>query len=116
MTPGVYPLSLYRGDSYEWQFVLWQDELKTLPVDLTGSTVEAEIRDKAAGQNVAALTCVVTLPNIIDVELPTALWTAPGLPATGVWDLEVTAPDGTVSTYVAGKVTVTADVTNSSSP
>jgi nitrogen fixation protein FixH len=115
MTPGNYNLGLYRGDSYQWEFHLWQDATKTTAVDLTGATVEAEIRDKPGGSTVFALTTTVTLPNVIDVEMPAALWAAFALTA-GVWDLEVTAPDGTVSTYVAGKVTVTADVTNSSSP
>jgi hypothetical protein len=112
VTPGKYDLNLYRGDTYSWRFVLWQDVEKTQPVDLTGALVEAEIRDKHNGAVVVNLECTPTLPNIIDVQLPIELWDEP-FPTKGVWDLEVKFPDGEVRTQVAGNVTVTADVTNS---
>jgi hypothetical protein len=112
MTPGKFDLNLYRGDSYSWTFRLWADDEKTVAVDLTGATVAAEIREKPAGTSVVALTCTITPPNTIDVAMPASLWTGTVLPA-GVWDLEVIYPTGEVATVVAGKVTVTADVTNS---
>ena len=112
MTPGKYDLTLYRGDSYEWTFKLWEDEAKLVPVDLTGAVAAAEIREKSGGTQVMALTCAITAPNIVDVALPATLW-AGVLLAAGVWDLEVTFVDGEVRTMVAGKVTVTGDVTNS---
>ena len=109
--PGKYDLSLYRGDSFEWRFQLWEDEARTDPVDLTGATVAAEFRDKSGGLTIVAFRCVVTLPNIIDVFMDAAMWA--GAPATGVWDLQITFLDGEVRTVVAGKVAVTADVTDS---
>ena len=111
MTPGKYDLALYRGDSYSWRFQLWRDPGRTQPLDLTGALVAAEIRDKPGGLTIVVLTCVVTLPNIVDVDLDAEAWVA--APMAGVWDLEVTMPDGTVQTPVAGKVSVTADVTGS---
>jgi len=109
MTPGKYALSIYLGDSYRWQFKLWSDAAKTAAVDLTGVTAKAEIRDKAGGALLGALTCVVTLPNIIDASI-TASDTA--VLRKGVWDLQLTYAGGDVSTVLAGSVTVTADVTN----
>ena len=111
MTPGKYTLAIYRGDSYRWQFKLWTDTAKTQPVDLTDVMVKAEIRDKAAGKVLGALTCVVTLPNIIDASLEAAGSAA--LNTSGVWDLQLTYPGGDVSTVLAGSVFLTMDVTDS---
>lgn len=111
MAPANYDLALYHGDTYTWRYRLWQDEAKTQPIDLTGATVAAEIRDKPGGLKVMTLNCVITQPNIVDVDLPKSAWV--DAPPKGSWDLEVTFPDGTVRTAVAGKVSVTQDVTNS---
>jgi hypothetical protein len=110
MTPTTYPLAIYQGDTYRWQFVLWSDAEKTIPVDLTGAEVKAEIRDKPGGNIQTTLDLVVTLPNIIDATLDAA---ASHLLKKGVWDLQVTFASGDVSTFLAGAVTITADVTDS---
>jgi hypothetical protein len=120
--PEKYDLRLYRGDSYAWSFVLWEDDAHTIPVDLTDATPAAELRNKPGGETIVVLACaIVTTPpgpgpertNTVAVDLDAALWDgAPGLLA-GAWDLEITYPDGSVRTVVAGKVTVTADVTHS---
>jgi hypothetical protein len=110
MTPGKYALLIYRGDSYKWQFKLWSDTAKTVPLDLTGVTVKAEIRDKPGGNVLGALTCVVTLPNIIDASLAAA---ETATLTSGVWDLQLTYTGGNVSTVLTGLVTVTMDVTDS---
>jgi hypothetical protein len=111
MTPGSLPLTLYRGDSYVWGFVLWADAAKTQPADLTGVVAKAQIRDKPAGQNVTNLICEVVPPNTISMTLTsTACQT---LPLSGVWDLQLTYTTGDVATVLAGKVAVTPDVTDS---
>lgn len=112
MTPGSLPLALYRGDSYSWRFVLWADAGKTIPADLAGVVAKAEIRDKPAGSNLTALTCAIETPNAILVTLDATL--SARLPAKGVWDLQLTYPEGAVATVLAGAVTVAADVTDSS--
>jgi hypothetical protein len=113
MAPGRYDLALYRGDSYAWTFRLWEDTGRTDPTDLTGATAAAELRDKPNGAVIVTLGCVITLPNIISVELPADSW--PDLPVTlAAWDLELTyAATGQVHTVVAGSVAVTPDVTGS---
>jgi hypothetical protein len=111
MTPGVYNLALYRGDTYRWQFLLWADVAKTEPADLTDVTVKAEIRDKPGGAIITPLPCTITAPNIIDAVLSSAACQA--LDAKGSWDLQLTYASGDVATVLAGAVTVTADVTDS---
>lgn len=110
--PGKFDLGLYRGDSYTWRVVLWQDAAHTEPVDLTGADAAAEIRKSSGALGIMALACVVTAPNIVDVELAAGLWTdSPG--PTGAWDLQLTFPTGEVRTVLRGAVTVTADITDS---
>lgn len=121
MTPGKYDLRLYRGDSYAWSFRLWNDDAKTEPADLETATAAAQIRNKSGGEQVIDLVCTIQPSgapgnpdyNTIHAELPADAWAdAPGIGA-GVWDLEITYADGVVQTVLAGKVTVTGDVTNS---
>jgi hypothetical protein len=115
MEPATFDLNLYRGDSYGWQFKFYEDEAKTVPTDLAGATVAAEIRDKSAGPVVCLLeTSLVddANDNIVQVEIQTTHWTT--MPASkGVWDLQITMPDGRVITPVKGIVLITADVTDS---
>lgn len=113
--PGKYSLSLYRGDSYAWRFLLWTDAEKTQPADLTGVTAKAEIRDRSGGTSIMELDCTVELPNIVRVELTADMW-LPWTLVRGVWDLQLTYLTGEVITILGGDVTVTADVTDSVAP
>lgn len=110
--PGTYNLTLYRGDSYAYQFVVWNDPEKTDPADLTGVIPKAEIRDKSGGTAIMELVCTVEAPNIVHVALTADLW-LPWSQTKGVWDLQLTYATGEVITIVAGTVSVTADVTDS---
>jgi hypothetical protein len=111
MQPANYPLDIYRGDSASWQFKLWADSEMTSPVDLTGVTPKAEIRDRPAGTQIVPLLCTLTLPNIIDVTLTAAA--SKLLPIAGVWDLQLSYVSGDVRTPISGQVTITSDVTDS---
>jgi hypothetical protein len=112
MAPGKFDLAMYRGDSHSWRFVLWKDDAKTQPLDLTDAKVESEIKDKIDGTAILPLPCVVTLPNTVDISMNPSMYQH--CPMDGVWDLQVTFPDAQVHTPIAGEVKVTADVTGSS--
>lgn len=114
MQPADLPFDIYRGDSYRLQLKLWdRDENGAQqPLDLTDVLVKAEIRDRPAGTNITALSCTVTLPNIIDIFLFAG--DSAKLPRNGVWDLQLTYPSGEVKTPLAGQVKVRDDVTDSS--
>jgi len=114
--PGDYPLDLYHGDSYNWQFKLWTDEAKTQALDLTGVTVKAEIRDKPAGLAIYPLDCTVALPNVIEAILPANMSDTLPIGTDMVWDIQLTYPNGSVNTLLAGKVSVTQDVTDAVDP
>jgi hypothetical protein len=110
MTPGNYALHIYHGDSYRWQFTLYDDMAQTEPSDLTGVTVTSQIRDRPGGVLICALTCTVTLPNIILAYLSPA--NSALLTTSAAWDLELDYPTGDVATVLSGPVNVTPDVTN----
>jgi hypothetical protein len=111
MMPGPYSLVLYRGDTAHWRFILWLDTAKTQPADLTGATAKAQIRDKPAGAVIVELVCTVELPNVVVMDLDAAASST--LPPKGVWDLQMTYASGDIVTILAGSVTVTPDVTDS---
>ena len=109
MTPGVYDLRLYRGDTARWEFVLWHDAARTVPVNLAGATAAGQIRDNAdSGQVIAELVCTIS-GNTVSVTLPTDA--AANLHPRGMWDLQLTWPSGDVQTVVSGGVYVRSDVT-----
>jgi hypothetical protein len=114
-TPSEYDLNIYRGDTYSWQFNLWQDAAKTIPYDLTNTTVKSEIRDKSGGSAIVALTSTVGSPLVNSIVLTLSAAASGTVPvAGGVWDLQLTkTTTGWVTTVVWGKVIVTDDVTDS---
>jgi hypothetical protein len=114
MTPAVFPLSLYRGDTYRLQLHTWDDTAKTQPTDLTGVVAKAEIRDQPSGLVIVPLLCTITLPNTIDVVLTAE--NAKLVPPRGAWDLQLTYLSGDVQTIVAGPVAQTPDITDSTLP
>lgn len=110
MNPGPYTLQIYRGDSYRWQFTLFDDVNQSQPSDLTGVTVLSQIRDRPGGNYICSLTCTVTLPNVIVTYL--AAQDSALLPGSAAWDLQLTYASGDVATVLAGPVNITPDVTS----
>jgi hypothetical protein len=86
-------LVICRGDTCRRQFVLWTDEDKTQPVDLTDVDVRSEVRDREG--HVATLICNVTLPNVIDVAVDTSV--SESL-TRATWSLRLIYPSGDVAT------------------
>lgn len=110
MTPGHYTLTIYKGDSYRWQFTLFDDVSQSLPSDLTGVVVNSQIRDRPGGVLICSLECTVTPPNVVLAYLSAA--DSALLPMSAVWDLQLVYPSEDVATVLAGPVNVTSDVTN----
>jgi len=110
--PACFDLEIYRGDTGTWAFLLWKDALKTVPVDLTGVTVTAQMRAGPNGQVLADFVCTVAVPNRIDMVLGPNLSAALS-PVRAMWDLQLLYPSGDVSTVLAGRTSVVADVTRS---
>jgi hypothetical protein len=112
--PGRWDLVMYRGDSYSWRVRLWEDEPGGTPVDITGATVAAEIREKLWGVTVVELGAVLTPPNIIELTMAPEMWA--DCPIVGVWDLQVSMPPAEVRTVLAGDFISEGDVVDSVVP
>jgi hypothetical protein len=112
MMPGSYPLVIYRGDTHVWNFVLWGDTGRTVPIDLTDMTVAAQIRAGTGMQPATSLDLVVTLPNQILATL--APDQSRPLPSSMKWDLQLTEnASGRITTILAGPVNISGDITDS---
>lgn len=102
--PVTYNLKAYRGDTWVQAF---RFVYQGAPLDLTGSSVE----------------CWLANPDGV-WELPVQSGGADGMVTIGLptddtieanaysYDIEVTDPDGAVTTWVKGRMTVSQDVTN----
>lgn len=110
LMPGRFDLALYRGDNYAWQFRLWQDDGRSVPVSLAGASVKAEIRNEPGGLYTVPMPTTVTLPNMVNMSLGAAATNR--CPAEGSWDLQVTFEGGEVRTVLSGDVTTLGDVTD----
>lgn len=105
--PARLDLKIVTGDSFSRTLRFLSDGA---PVDLTGYTGRAQVRDRPAGKLLATFT--VTIPTPTNGEVIIALDTTAtrGL-AAGVWDLELDAGPTATHTVVQGAVKVLADIT-----
>lgn len=102
-------LEIYRGDTGRFRITVTQEDLS--PVNVSGATWDADIRTSAASPTVVTSFDVVpvvddeTSVDVILDETNADLLTA----GTLYYDVEMRL-DGEVITLVAGKITVTQDV------
>jgi hypothetical protein len=94
-------------------FILYDDEEHTVPTDLTGFTGACEVRAKLGGTLLG--TAVMTIGGMdgtVDVHLPAAQsagWSA--RQTTAVFDVELTAPDLTVTRLCSGTLDILPNAT-----
>jgi len=96
-------LKLYQGDTVSLTIPV------PVSIDIDGAEAAAQIRASASSDDIAA-----TFDAVIEKQFITLTLThdeATGLPTRGVWDCEVTLPDGSVRTIVTGRVDVSPEVT-----
>lgn len=110
MVPAKQDIKIMRGDTEVINVTIVNPD--STPVNLTGDTFASQIRYNRDDNTIAAsFSCVVTNPTggIVTLTLSAAASSAlnDGL---AYWDLQRTS-GGSVSTIVAGKCTVLADVT-----
>lgn len=121
MTPGDYPLAIYAGDYRKLPIIQLGDEITQQdesvvfePKDLTGCTVQAQIRSRRGSATLkAAFVCTIQEPATDGKVLVELMASQSGnLTRDGVWDLQVVDADGRPETWLTGEVTVTRDVTS----
>lgn len=115
MTPLPWDLMIYQGDTFTESMRL-RDEDPDVVFTLTGLTGKAQIRTSASSSSALA---EFTVTNMDQNEVPggfvlslTPAQTAALVPGSAVWDIQFSNGDNTqVDTYIAGAVTVVAEVT-----
>jgi hypothetical protein len=110
MQPAKLDLDLYRGDTWKMRVKLYAQNMT--PIDLTDTTAKAQIRDRPSGDTIIPLDCTITLPNEVELVL-TAENSFKLSNSCTVWDLQISFLSGEVKTPLAGQVSVTPDVTDS---
>lgn len=105
--PSNVDLAFWKGDSQEF-FVRLKDDLDN-PIILTGYTPLAVMKASFNSPTSYNFTTAIQNGNEIRVYLPSSV--SKTIPAGDyVWNLQITAPNGDVRTYLAGDVTVYAEV------
>jgi hypothetical protein len=102
--PVKHDLRAYRGDTWSQSFrFIWQGD----PVDLSTATVTAWAVNCEGHWDLPATGGADGIVTIAmpDPEIPVSLYTYE-------YDIEVTEQDGTVTTWVRGRLKVDQDVTN----
>lgn len=109
----------------DWECAYAGDDVKAVfrfladgdPWDLTGTTFIAQVRETSLSADPAALTGTVTLIDAVGGTLEVqwdgeAIRTLLGSMETwsGVWDLQMTAPGGDITTMLAGAFMAKMDV------
>lgn len=119
MKPAPLDLEIYKGDTCEVFFRLRAkntDGTAGAYINLTGCTPKAQIRATSVAlpviaEFVATLSDQNTVPGGVLLKLSPAT-TAAIVATSGVWDAQITNAATDVSTYLAGTVTFTSDVTH----
>lgn len=107
---------IYQGDDYQVDVYIYQADGVTLQ-NLTGYTAfKSQVRDAPAATQVRAdFTCTAgnqtTNPGLVTLTLTSVDTTGMQPTTNSVWDLEMVNPAGKKQTWVAGSVTVIAQVT-----
>jgi hypothetical protein len=102
-------LTIYRGDDLA-AAVTVTDAATGAPADLTGYTAQSQIRASANDAAIAASFVCTIAANVITMIL-THDQTQAFTRTAYVWDVQVTDPNGWITTLLAGPVEVTFDVT-----
>lgn len=109
--PAQVNLVTTRGDSFGFKIRLWQDPAKTVPADLSGATVTAQLRQTPDSTDVeASFTTAISSNEVTLTLLPTETAV---LPSRCVWDVQIDWDSGgtSIQTVVRGALVVGPDVT-----
>lgn len=113
--PAIRDLALYRGDDYAHEITFTDAADPPEPMDLTGYTFLAQIRDRPENSSVVRATFTIDTSEAVDGKIVLHLNAASTRIPQGFWDLEVN--DGTTTrTWLKGMVHVSGDVTQEVTP
>lgn len=104
-------LTIWQGDEQEYFINLSNDATPPVAIDLTGCTAQAVIRSSFGAATSYDFTCTITdaTGGVIKMYMSSANCAL--IPAGDyIWNFQITTASGGVRTYLAGDVTVLAEV------
>lgn len=105
--PDNIDMKIWKGDEQPYNIVLVNSD--QTPVDLTGATAQAVIKSSFDSVKSYDFECTIHDGNQVSLYLPSEV--SKTIPAGNyVWNFQVTFPSGGVRTFLAGDVTVFAEV------
>jgi hypothetical protein len=105
--PVTVNLTLLMGDSFSFTVTVTNPDGSA--ANLVGATILADIRVKATDPNPAPASFTSAIAaNVITLSLTPAVTAA--LPASTVWDCQMTETTGKITTLCGGTLTLTQDV------
>lgn len=112
MTPAKRNLAIYRGDDYAHELTFTDDADPPGSLDVSSYVFLAQIRKGTSHSSGLLATFNVDMSRagtgVIVLSLDEDVTAT--LNESGMWDLQVTLPSGSVQTWLAGRVVLTADV------
>jgi hypothetical protein len=107
--PGAANLEIYQGDDYS--LIVTVLNADGTPADLTGYTAQAHIRRAVADSDPVIVADMVTVVagNLVTASTPHTV--SETMTGKYLWDIQLTSDTGVITTILAGKVTVTLEVT-----
>lgn len=107
--PGNVDLSMWRGDAQT--YIIKLEDSSHVAIDLTGYTAEATVRQSFTAPTRYEFECTIGGVGNNEVTIYMSSAVAETIPAGDyLWNFQLTAPNGDVRTYLAGDVTVYAEV------
>jgi hypothetical protein len=102
--------TIIRGTTVNaFHILLWEDEAKTQPVNLSGYVARMDVRAGGKeGQVVKSLALTISTPNRIDI----AEWKADYKAGKYFTDLRLESAAGAESTYLQSEFTITQNITD----
>lgn len=116
MMPAQYDFELYRGDDWSQDFLINQPRAAltdpATPMNLTGFTASAQIRQDKASVGSADATMTITFASDRTTGIITASIASDAVSVgTFFYDIQLTNAGGKKQTYIYGTITVRQDVT-----
>lgn len=108
--PASKNLTFYQGDSFSLKFRLKNPDTDVY-LDLAGCTPKAQVRANADDASVMVEFTAALGSNPGEVVLSLTPVQTAALTLPGVWDVQLTFPDGSVRTYLAGTTKVVKEIT-----
>ena len=106
---GIQNLGLYQGDDASFTVFVTTDG--TNPANITGYTAQAQMRADVADNCSSIALTIATSVSSPNVTLTIPRTQTSGLAGRYLWDLQLTAPSGTIQTILRGSVLVVQEVT-----